>query len=78
MGANTSKEKIGNNDNNPICIDCAKETQVDVPDDDMTTLGVCAKQYETVNNCMKLNNGQITSCKDEWQAFQLCHSANKS
>jgi hypothetical protein len=76
MGSTTSKVKA-KNDNNPICIECAKETQVDVPVEDITTIKVCAVQYETVNNCMKKQNGQISSCTMEWKEFQLCHSANK-
>jgi hypothetical protein len=67
---------------NKICIDCQKDRQVDLPS---STLGVenasstdpCVLEYQAVDQCMKEQHGQVSSCKNEWNIFQMCFITQK-
>lgn len=60
-----------------VCVNCAKDTQVDVPEDDTATLVKCANEYKLVTACMTKNRSQISSCINEWKLFQQCHESSK-
>lgn len=69
MGSNASKpSNNGDTKGNTICVDCDKQTQVDRPSADSD----CMAEYRTVDECMKLHEGQISKCVSEWDAFKLC------
>jgi hypothetical protein len=67
-----------NNRNNTICVNCSKETQMDVPSSNVQTNVVCVESYQNVQRCMDRNHGQISSCTMEWKAFQQCHDNNNT
>ena len=64
---------------NKICVDCDKSKQVNLPsNDEISSKGqVCEGLYKSVSDCMSRNNGQITACTHEWNAFKQCHYANQ-
>ena len=35
----------------------------------------CEKEYKKVQECMTLFQGNIASCRDEWQGFRKCYAA---
>jgi len=80
MGSSASKppQSVEASTKNPkekiVCENCAKETQKDLPAGEPDT---CMEQYLAVDLCMKANKGQVTSCVDEWKAFQDCHASQK-
>jgi len=59
---------------NPICEKCepAEPEKIDGVVENMK----CADLYKTMNDCMKLHNGNIASCKLEWSAFTSCFKEN--
>ena len=64
----------------PICIECDKKNQKDLPSNGEDTppssasKGMpCEASYTNVTACMEQNAGQISACRDEWDAFKLCH-----
>jgi hypothetical protein len=85
------KEAKSNNENkldrsNKICIDCQKDKQVDYPavtlDNDTNNRingnnDECYDLYMNVDICMKKNQGQISSCVDEWKTFNTCFTQQK-
>jgi hypothetical protein len=77
----TQSDAHRSNNHNKICIDCQKDQQVDLPN---STLGVkdaemdpCIAEYQTVDQCMKQHHGQVSSCKNEWNIFQMCFITQK-
>ena len=34
----------------------------------------CERTYKHVTECMAKHNGQISPCKNEWDAFKTCHA----
>jgi hypothetical protein len=62
----------------PVCVDCDKRTQKDLPTNDTTSSqgGPCDIMYANVTTCMKRENGQIAPCVKEWDAFKKCHADN--
>lgn len=75
---------------NKICIDCQKDKQVDYPEigDNSTpidsttgtsaaTPNPCNELYHKVDLCMKSNQGQISSCVNEWKDFNECFTREK-
>lgn len=66
-------------DEEPICIDCDKKKQKDLPSDDATSSegAPCQVAYKDVTDCMMENNGQISLCTKEWTAFKKCHEKEK-
>lgn len=62
---------------NTVCLNCSKETQTDVPVNDVRTSVMCSDQYKKVQMCMETNQGQISTCSNEWKEFQDCHDARK-
>lgn len=75
MGSSSSKTASP-----PICEDCQPDKQKPLPPQDNISAqgGPCAPFYEFVESCMKINEGQISMCKEEWDAFKKCHEANKA
>eukprot|EP00537_Pseudo-nitzschia_pungens_P010825 CAMPEP_0172386534 /NCGR_PEP_ID=MMETSP1061-20121228/4041_1 /TAXON_ID=37318 /ORGANISM="Pseudo-nitzschia pungens, Strain cf. pungens" /LENGTH=92 /DNA_ID=CAMNT_0013115921 /DNA_START=216 /DNA_END=494 /DNA_ORIENTATION=- len=84
MGNASSKSDSNNSDSNsnnsdneaaPVCLDCDKKHQKDLPADDPVsqTGQPCASSYEAVTACMSRHEGQISSCAREWEAFRECH-----
>ncbi|KAL7563684.1 hypothetical protein ACA910_021382 [Epithemia clementina (nom. ined.)] len=77
------KNRKKENDDNPpkagtettvVCENCAKTTQRDVPEHSPIVQNhVCQDSYNQVDQCMKSNNGQVSKCVMEWQAFRTCH-----
>lgn len=63
---------------NPVCLNCSKETQTDLPANDVRTAIICFDQYQKVQTCMEANQGQISACSSEWKEFQDCHDASKT
>ena len=63
----------------PICVDCDKKTQKELPSDDATSTegAPCQAAYKDVTDCMSKNNGQIGPCTKEWTAFKECHEKEK-
>jgi hypothetical protein len=65
----------------PICIECDKKNQKDLPESDGPTSASegmpCESPYAKVTRCMSDNAGQITACRKEWDSFKLCHKQNK-
>ncbi|KAF0727596.1 hypothetical protein Ae201684P_013004 [Aphanomyces euteiches] len=37
----------------------------------------CKELYEIVDECMKRNNGGVSACNEEWQAFRSCHAKER-
>mmetsp|Transcript_34612 Transcript_34612/g.101720 ORF Transcript_34612/g.101720 Transcript_34612/m.101720 type:complete len:85 (-) Transcript_34612:1302-1556(-) len=66
-------------DGEPICVDCDKKTQKELPSDDATSTegAPCQTAYKNVTDCMAKNNGQIGPCTKEWVAFKECHEKEK-
>jgi hypothetical protein len=77
MGGSSSKP-VKKND--PYCEDCQKDQQMPLPSrDNVSSNGKpCATLYDLVESCMKINNGQISMCQEEWGAFRKCHEANRA
>ena len=71
----------GSKDKEPICIECDKKNQKDLPQENGTTSASkgmpCELSYNAVNTCMNDNAGQISACRKEWDSFKLCHAENK-
>ena len=76
----------------PICIECDKKNQKDLPLPDSknqqstkTSVSTspaskgmpCEESYAQVTSCMNDNGGQISACKQEWDFFRMCHDQNK-
>lgn len=36
---------------------------------------LCQPQFEAVQSCMKLNQGNITSCREVWNDFRKCRDS---
>jgi hypothetical protein len=63
----------------PVCEDCDKKHQKDLPTDDATSSrgGPCDAVYKNVTDCMNQHHGQVAPCVKEWDAFRICHIENK-
>ncbi len=61
---------------NPICDKCVPN-KPEVHDDLVETSG-CSMEYEAVKACMKEMNGNVSSCKDQWNTFRQCHGTSKT
>ena len=59
---------------NPICEKCRPNNAPSNVYGD----GVCSSQYELVESCMKLKNGNIASCKEQRSNFKVCFDNEKS
>lgn len=55
---------------NPICEKC-KPVEIENKEDIAKEQG-CDQLYSVVDKCMKMHNGNITSCKVEWAEFTKC------
>lgn len=69
---------------NKVCIDCLKDKQVaypgiDAANDENSTdsQNPCSELYNKVDTCMKRNQGQISSCANEWKLFNECFTRYK-
>lgn len=58
---------------NPICEKC-KPVEIENKQDIAKEKG-CEKLYEVVDQCMIKNNGNVASCRAEWDAFSKCFKA---
>ncbi|KAG6615725.1 uncharacterized protein IUM83_05104 [Phytophthora cinnamomi] len=38
----------------------------------------CEQSYLRVDACMKLNNGRVSACTEEWEKFRQCHDQGKA
>jgi hypothetical protein len=63
----------------PICIQCDKKNQKDLPaNDTASSQGMpCEQSYLKVRECMNQNEGQVSSCRKEWDVFKQCHENQK-
>ena len=63
----------------PICIECDKKNQKDLPTSDSSSSDgmPCQQIYMDVNKCMNENDGLISACREPWDAFKQCHSQQK-
>ena len=77
--AKTSNDDNDNDKSKVVCVDCDKKTQKDLPNQTASASKgqPCALSYQTVTECMETNQGQITACAKEWQAFRQCHEDHK-
>jgi hypothetical protein len=81
-GKSATDSHPAKDNSNKMCIDCQKDRQVDLPS---STLGVdgaastdpCFSEYQAVDQCMKERHGQVSSCKNEWNIFQMCFVTQK-
>lgn len=74
MGASNSKQQ---QQSEPICIDCDKKTQKDLPSDNTSSAATdCIDEYAKVTVCMSKYKGQIGPCTEEWDSFKECHANN--
>jgi hypothetical protein len=75
MGNSTSQPSANNKP--PVCLDCDKSQQKDLPGNDPVSSSgqPCAEAYKKVSTCMEKYDGQVSSCKKEWEAFQQCHES---
>ena len=72
MGASNSKQH-----SEPICIDCDKKTQKDLPSDNSSSASNdCKDEYARVTACMSEHKGQIGPCTEVWDSFKECHARN--
>jgi len=68
MGASNSKQS------EPICLDCDKKTQKDLPSDNTSSASNdCKNEYAKVTACMTEYKGQIGPCGEVWDNFKECH-----
>ncbi|CAI5734848.1 unnamed protein product [Peronospora destructor] len=37
----------------------------------------CEETYLHVDACMKLNNGRVSACIEEWKKFRQCHEQGR-
>jgi len=70
----SGEDSAGPTRTKPVCENCDKKTQKEMPTDEPED---CLDQYVAVDECMKSNKGQVTSCVDEWREFQACHAKQK-
>ncbi len=57
---------------NPICEKC-KQTEKPASEINSAVSNTgCAHLYPAVDNCMKKHQGNIASCRVEWEAFKQC------
>ena len=63
----------------PICVECDKKNQKDLPTNDSSSSDgmPCQQIYMGVNKCMQENDGLISACREPWDAFKQCHSQQK-
>ena len=75
MGSGSSKPSS----EKPVCLDCHKSQQKDLPSDDgISSKGkACESFYQLVSDCMKEHEGQIVPCSKEWKDFQKCHAEQR-
>lgn len=73
---------------NKVCIDCQRDKQVAYPrigaesdqnrdDTQRSPANPCFELYKKVDICMKGNQGQISSCVNEWKLFNECFTQHK-
>ena len=76
---NTGSNSSNSDEEEVICLDCDKKNQKDLPSDDPVSQEgqPCGRIYEKVTICMNQNQGQISSCTEEWKLFQECHQQEK-
>jgi len=60
---------------NPICEKCKQSEQHQ--DVVSTQLKSCDEFYAILDKCMKLNDGNISSCRLEWSDFRVCFHSKK-
>ena len=74
MGGANSKQQ---QQSEPICIDCDKKTQKDLPSDNSSSASKeCQDEYAKVTACMSEYKGQIGPCAEVWHSFKECHANN--
>ena len=62
---------------NPICEKCVPNKPE--AHADLVQSSGCNSEYEAVNVCMKgPGNGNISSCKDQWDKFRKCFELSKA
>jgi hypothetical protein len=60
---------------NPNCEKCKPdrpETHEQVVQD-----SGCKSSYQSVNECMKIHNGNVSDCNEEWASFRACFAKEK-
>ncbi len=84
MGNGSSKGRDVKVESEKICIECDKKNQKDLPQDtnDINQVSAsrgqpCEVSYEKVTACMEMNEGQISKCREVWDAFRQCHEEHK-
>lgn len=76
MGGSNSKQQQ-QQQSEPICIDCDKKTQKDLPSDNSSSASKeCQDEYAKVTACMSEYKGQIGPCAEVWDSFKECHANN--
>lgn len=76
MGGSNSKQQQ-QQQSEPICIDCDKKNQKDLPSDNSSSASKeCQDEYAKVTACMSEYKGQIGPCAEVWDRFKECHANN--
>ena len=60
---------------NPACSNC-KPDKPETHENLVKDTG-CTDLYKVVDACMKLNQGNISDCAEEWKAFRYCFASQK-
>ena len=55
---------------NPACEKCKPDKPQDHPF--LIEQTGCQQSYDAVDKCMKANQGNVSSCRQEWKDFQNC------
>ena len=60
---------------NPACETC----KADKPEQSLPKVNAtgCTSSYVVMTTCMEKHGGNISSCREEWEAFRKCHQQSK-
>lgn len=62
---------------NEICESCKPSEKSIEWNENFQNNSKCLKEYDLVDNCMKLTKGSISECKEEWKIFRICFNKSK-
>ena len=54
-----------------VCEQCKKPDKPELTIPIVESTG-CSAQYFVMNSCMEQNGGNISSCRESWDAFRKC------
>ncbi len=62
---------------NPICEKC-KADHCPANTEQIVQDTGCSVTYDIMDKCMKVNSGNIASCRNEWDKFRECMKETKN